>query len=222
MILIDPPAWPAQGRLWSHLASDTSLEELHHFAAGTGLSRREFDGDHYLVPAERHAELLAAGARPASTQELIGALVSAGLRRRRRRREELLESREVHDYYPHAGRCRIDVIASDLPVPTTAARPGWWVEVQGNLLRIIDDGDSWRLPTIGPGQSGDGEALGFVRIKLLDQPGRGYRGPWPWIFLPVRRPLHRVGEWRGIRDARRRLGDHDAWPFVERAASLAH
>ena len=29
MILIDPPMVPAHGRLWSHLVSDASYDELH-------------------------------------------------------------------------------------------------------------------------------------------------------------------------------------------------
>ena len=32
MILIDPPTWPGWGRTWSHLVSDSSIEELHDFA----------------------------------------------------------------------------------------------------------------------------------------------------------------------------------------------
>ena len=36
MILIDPPNAAGHGRLWSHLASDTSLAELHAFAEGLG------------------------------------------------------------------------------------------------------------------------------------------------------------------------------------------
>ena len=31
-VLIDPPRWPAHGRLWSHLVTDTELTELHAFA----------------------------------------------------------------------------------------------------------------------------------------------------------------------------------------------
>ena len=53
MILIDPPTWPGWGRTWSHLVSDSSLEELHEFAARVGLQRRLFDEDHYDVPIER-------------------------------------------------------------------------------------------------------------------------------------------------------------------------
>ena len=35
-VYIDAPTWPGHGRLWSHLASDVSYEELHAFAAGLG------------------------------------------------------------------------------------------------------------------------------------------------------------------------------------------
>ena len=62
MILIDDPRWPAHGRLWSHLVSDHSLEELHTFARANELPARAFDLDHYDVPAEAHERLVAAGA----------------------------------------------------------------------------------------------------------------------------------------------------------------
>ena len=32
-VYIDPPTWPGHGRMWSHLVSDVSFEELHAFAA---------------------------------------------------------------------------------------------------------------------------------------------------------------------------------------------
>ena len=63
-ILIDDPRWPAHGRLWAHLVSDTDLDELHAFAAANGIPRRGFDRDHYDVPDEAHARLVAAGAAP--------------------------------------------------------------------------------------------------------------------------------------------------------------
>lgn len=85
-VLVDPPAWPAHGRWWSHLVSDTSLEELHAFAAAQGVPRRGFDRDHYDVPAELHDRLVAAGAVPVSSRELVRRLTAAGLRRRKRHR----------------------------------------------------------------------------------------------------------------------------------------
>lgn len=86
MILVDPPLWPRHGRLWSHLVSDSSLEELHAFARRTGVPERAFDLDHYDVPDERHDELVAAGAVPVDTRELVRRLRASGLRVRARDR----------------------------------------------------------------------------------------------------------------------------------------
>jgi hypothetical protein len=84
MILIDPPNAAGHGRLWSHLASDTSYAELHVFARSIGIPERGFDRDHYDVPAERYDDVVAAGAVPVSSRELIARLRAAGLRRRKR------------------------------------------------------------------------------------------------------------------------------------------
>ncbi|MBK8729114.1 MAG: DUF4031 domain-containing protein [Tetrasphaera sp.] len=73
-LLIDPPAWGAHGRLWSHLISDTSLAELHDFAGALGIPRRAFEGDHYDIPEERYAAVLAAGAAPVPGRDLLAAL----------------------------------------------------------------------------------------------------------------------------------------------------
>lgn len=80
MILVDRPIWPGHGRLWSHLVSDASLEELHEFAAGVGLPRRGFQGDHYDVPEQLYETVVAAGAVPVSSRELVRRLREAGLR----------------------------------------------------------------------------------------------------------------------------------------------
>ncbi len=79
MILIDPPNAAGHGRLWSHLASDTSYDELHVFAAHLGIPLRGFDRDHYDVPAEWYDAVVAAGAVPVTSRELVSRLVSAGL-----------------------------------------------------------------------------------------------------------------------------------------------
>ncbi|GAA1666660.1 hypothetical protein GCM10010977_06510 [Citricoccus zhacaiensis] len=79
-VLIDPARWPAHGTVFSHLVSDRSLEELHAFAEAAGISRRAFDGDHYDVPVERYAELVARGAEEVSGADLVRRLVASGLR----------------------------------------------------------------------------------------------------------------------------------------------
>lgn len=79
-ILIDDARWPAHGRLWAHLISDTSLDELHAFAEANGIPRRGFDRDHYDVPDEAHGRLVAAGARHVDGHALVKALIASGLR----------------------------------------------------------------------------------------------------------------------------------------------
>lgn len=89
-ILIDQPAWPAHGTLWSHVVSDSSIEELHAFAAAQGLPPRSFDLDHYDAPQARYADLVAAGAEPVDFRGLVTRLRASGLRitaRERRSRQ---------------------------------------------------------------------------------------------------------------------------------------
>ena len=83
MILIDPPNAPGRGRLWSHVASDTSYDELHAFAREIGVPERGFDRDHYDVPSEWYDKVVEAGATPVSSRELVTRLVKAGLRVRK-------------------------------------------------------------------------------------------------------------------------------------------
>jgi hypothetical protein len=83
MILIDPPNAAGHGRLWSHLASDHSYDELHAFARLIGIPERGFDRDHYDVPAERYDDVVAAGATPVSSRDLVARLIASGLRRRK-------------------------------------------------------------------------------------------------------------------------------------------
>ncbi len=85
-ILIDDPLWPAHGRLWAHLVSDSNLDELHAFAAAHGIPRRGFDLDHYDVPDHRHAQLVAGGAEHVGAHELTRRLIASGLRVRARDR----------------------------------------------------------------------------------------------------------------------------------------
>ena len=81
MLYVDPPAWPARGRLWSHMISDVSYEELHAFAEMVGAPRRGFDRDHYDLPAERVPMAVWLGARLVSSREIVRLLHGAGLRR---------------------------------------------------------------------------------------------------------------------------------------------
>lgn len=79
-VLIDDPIWPAHGRLWGHLVSDMSLDELHAFARLAGIPDRGFDHDHYDYPEDSREALIAQGAVPVSGKELVVRLNAAGLR----------------------------------------------------------------------------------------------------------------------------------------------
>jgi hypothetical protein len=84
-ILVDPATWPYRERLWAHLVSDSSYDELHTFAERLGIPRRGFQGDHYDVPAELRLQAIELGAIPVPAKELLARLIGAGLRRRQRK-----------------------------------------------------------------------------------------------------------------------------------------
>jgi len=97
-VLVDSPRWPAHGTVFAHLASDSSLWELHAFARGLALDVRAFDHDHYDLPERLHAQALAQGAELVDSRELAERLRRGGQRilphqhapRRRRARERML------------------------------------------------------------------------------------------------------------------------------------
>jgi len=83
-VLVDEPIWPFRGRLWCHLVSDTSYEEIHVVADALGVPRRGFQGDHYDLPAEMRERAIELGAQPVTGRELITRLRASGLRRPKR------------------------------------------------------------------------------------------------------------------------------------------
>jgi len=116
-VLIDPARWPAHGTVFSHLVSDRSLAELHEFAAAAGIPRRAFDGDHYDVPVERYAELVARGAREVSGAELVRRLVASGLRipaARRPGRLDRVLSQRFHRLLPGHSPLERDPVVAEL------------------------------------------------------------------------------------------------------------
>jgi len=81
-ILVDDALWPWRGRLWAHLVSDTSVTELHAFAARLGIPERAFQGDHYDVTDELRECAIAEGAIAVDSRTIVTALRAAGLRKR--------------------------------------------------------------------------------------------------------------------------------------------
>jgi hypothetical protein len=138
-ILIDPPQWPAHGRRWSHLISDTSVRELHAFAAALGVPERGFEGDHYDVPEERYVRAVRAGAIPVSTRELLRRLHASGLRRAKRRGERVVASR----WDEFAGH-RVDSVLSAKP-PLGPVERVQLALLHGGHLLVVDDGEGFAL-----------------------------------------------------------------------------
>src|SRR5215210_1715821 len=57
-------------KLWCHMASDASFDELHGFAARLGIARDRFQGDHYDLGPRQRARAVALGAEEVHTNEL--------------------------------------------------------------------------------------------------------------------------------------------------------
>lgn len=79
-LYVDRPIWQWRGMLWAHLIADTSLDELHAAARALQIPTRAFDGDHYDIPEERWSQVVAYGALPVSSREIVRVLRTAGLR----------------------------------------------------------------------------------------------------------------------------------------------
>ncbi len=200
MILIDPPRWPAHGRLWSHLVSDTSYEELHAFARRLGIPARGFDRDHYDVPQERYDDLVAAGARPVGSRDVVTALTEAGLRRRpgdapgrRRAGSALLRPRrlvagDAVAVVTPAGPVRAERLAAGTAVLESwglRVRPGPHVFGQHPGLDHLAGTDAERAADLVAGWSSDVAAVWAARggygchrlVDLLDWAAMAAAGP---------------------------------------------
>jgi 8-oxo-dGTP pyrophosphatase MutT (NUDIX family) len=156
-IWIDPPSWPAHGRLWSHVISDTSYDELQTFAARSGIPARGFDGDHFDVPQELYAALVAAGARPGGGKEIARLLRNSGLRFQKRKGERPLAA--YRNVLPHLeAEHSLHLVASHLPTPDelTAAVAVFVTDAGGSLLLVRTIArDAWGAPAGGrePGET---------------------------------------------------------------------
>ncbi|WP_432522749.1 DUF4031 domain-containing protein [Kineococcus sp. SYSU DK006] len=181
-VLVDTPRYPAHGRWWAHLASDTSTEELHAFAAALGLPRRSFEGDHYDVPADLVERAVAAGAQRVSTRELLARLRAAGLRTPKRRGEKVLASA------PTAGGGRVDVVRADaVPAPHAGHR---LLVLEGERVLLAADGDLPALP------APRGRALGFRRRWRRTATGTAVTHEGLWQDTGA--PAPAVGRWAAV------------------------
>lgn len=79
-ILVDAARWPWRDTLWCHLVSDSSLTELHRFAALLGCRRVAFQGDHYDIDVGTRTLAVERGAIECDSRELVRKIRDAGLR----------------------------------------------------------------------------------------------------------------------------------------------
>jgi hypothetical protein len=214
-LLLDRPAWPAHGRLWSHLISDTSYDELHAFARRVGVPNRSFEGDHYDVPAERYDELVAAGARPVEGRELVRALTASGLRLPKRKGERVLDSWPAVRWPGHEGLCRVDCLASPLAPPSATTIGAVLLALSHGGLLL--DGDVDALPKAAwPDPSG--RAVGYLRARFGDGAGREHVAA---VRPPAASAARLPGRWVAV-DAAVRLPALRWWsPLVRHLADHA-
>lgn len=236
MLLIDPPAWPAHGRLWSHLVSTTSYAELHDFADRVGLSRRAFEGDHYDIPEERYAAVVAAGAVPLGGRELVKRLRDSGLRISKRKHERVVQSTPDAPWLPPGSRA--DVIASRQanPPPNTVIVRAVIERAHGLLVVERADGRGLDLPTrrVEAGERAEtalqalceglglsptrASLLGYVR-NVVPTPDVTY--PWPapaacfaLFTVSADGEVPTTGTWCPAESRERELGGRHWWPLV--------
>jgi hypothetical protein len=88
-VIVDPLCeYPHAGLAishWCHMAVDGGFEELHAFAAGLGIPRHRFQGDHYDLPPWIRSRAVTLGAEEVTTGELLQRMAGPRGDRARRR-----------------------------------------------------------------------------------------------------------------------------------------
>ena len=193
-LLIDAPTWPGYGLVWSHLVSDTSVEELTAFARRVGLPDRLFEGDHYDVPVDLHERVVAAGARRVTTREVLHALTVSGQRLPKRTGDKGV-ARVLGVRFPDGTSADVDLIAASRPARASRVfaamvfvrdsegslavvysvrrgewgSPGGWREgeesVEATAVREVWEETGLRVPT------GALEPVGYERFRAVERGG---------------------------------------------------
>jgi 8-oxo-dGTP pyrophosphatase MutT (NUDIX family) len=176
-IWIDQPIWPRHGTVFAHLVSDASFEELHAFARRVGLHPRSYHGDHYDVPHERYAGVVAAGAISTSGADVVRRLQASGLRLRTRQGDRPV-ARIPSLVFPDGTRVAVDLLVSDrlVTTPGVFAAMVFVQDAEGRFAVVHSPRrDAWGSPGgwCEPGESAVQAAVREVREEtgLLLRPG---------------------------------------------------
>ena len=166
-IWIDQPIWPRHGTVFAHLVSDASYDELHAFASRAGLHPRSHHGDHYDVPQERYALVLAAGATETTGADVVRRLLASGLRLRKRQGDRPV-ARIPALVFPDGTRAAVDLLVSDRAVTTPGvfAAMVFVQDVEGRFAVVHSPRrDAWGSPGgwLEPGESAVEAAVREVR-----------------------------------------------------------
>jgi RimJ/RimL family protein N-acetyltransferase len=81
MLLVDDCRWEWRDRMWCHLVSDSSYDELHLFAKQLDVPRLAFQGDHYDLHELGRSRAISLGATEVNSRDIVRALRNSGLRR---------------------------------------------------------------------------------------------------------------------------------------------
>jgi hypothetical protein len=81
------PHVPMAVKVWCHMVSDASFEELHAFAERLGIPRSRFQRDHYDLHPLLRARAVALGASEVGIHELAQRMAGPRGERNRARRE---------------------------------------------------------------------------------------------------------------------------------------
>jgi RimJ/RimL family protein N-acetyltransferase len=194
-ILVDQCVWAHRGRLWCHLISDTSFEELHSFAGQLGLPRVAFQGDHYDLHEHGRQAAISRGALAVDGRVVVKALEAAGLRRGpaynrnglsgvqhlpapelRTQRLILRQWREA-DREPMHGIDADPVVAKYLGVPMTRQQTDTAINNEAVRLAIRGFG-KWAVTTH------DGELIGRVGLSVATSLPFGPALEMGWRLAP--------------------------------------
>ena len=136
-IYLDHPQWWWRGRRWSHLISDTSIDELHAFARDADLRYLSFGRDHYDVPEDLFDRCQTLGATLADPRDIVRMLRHSGLRDGRGKSFKSWRSTSPASVAAAAGDAALASIEILADAVGTASADAEWLTRPGELVVLF-------------------------------------------------------------------------------------